>query len=166
MSEIEDRDSRRHSTRPLLGVGALLLDETQGRVLLIERGAPPSQGLWSLPGGLVEAGESLLDACARELLEETGLLADFESSPLKLIERLLRDAAGALEYHFLIVDFLGRLRGGELHAGSDVRRAEWVALDEVASLPTTRGLQEVIDRGLALRQGERPKTPLCELLDG
>lgn len=166
MSEIEDREARRRAGRPLLGVGALLFDDTCERVLLIERGAPPSQGLWSLPGGLVEAGEALVDACARELEEETGLVADVEPEPLKLIERLLRDADGAVEYHYLIVDFLARVRGGQLTASSDVRRAEWVPLDDVARRPTTRGLADVVARGLAIRRGETPPSPLRELLDG
>ncbi|MBI3693361.1 MAG: NUDIX domain-containing protein, partial [Acidobacteria bacterium] len=80
--------SRRYPERPIVGVGAVLFDA--GRVLLVERAKPPLQGAWSLPGGVVEAGELLADALGREILEETGLEIRI-LDVVEVFERILRD---------------------------------------------------------------------------
>lgn len=156
--------ARRDTGRPLVGVGGVLFDPSLERVLLIQRGAPPARGLWSVPGGLVEWGEPLRAACAREVWEETGLEVELADEPVKLFERVLAEQDGRVRHHFLIVDFWGQIERLEPRAGSDVLRARWVALPEVDELPTTLGLEEVIERALSLARGEPPRTPLLEHL--
>ena len=138
-------NSRRFPARPLLGVGALIFDET--RILLVERGKPPLEGLWSLPGGLVGSGERLEDAVAREVLEETGLRVTAESVAT-VFERIMpdtTDAANRPEYHYVLIDFYCKVLGGDLRPGDDSRRAEWFDLSTLADLPMTAGTREVIE---------------------
>jgi len=151
--------SRRYPSRPLVGVGAVRLDEPLEHVLLIQRGSRPAEGLWSFPGGLVEAGETARQACLRELREETGLEARLQDVAT-VVERIVEDDRGRVEYHFVIIDFWGYAGTGALAARSDARQARWVALGELAELPTTRGIAEAVQRALALARGQQPATPL------
>ncbi len=128
---------------PVVAVGAIVFDDA-GRVLLVRRGRPPSAGLWSVPGGKVEGGETLAAAIVREVLEETGL----EIAPERLAEVVERIDAG---HHFVILDYLARVTGGALAAGSDVTEARWFTDDELAALPTTDGLLPVLARARLLR---------------
>ncbi len=130
-----------------MGVGAILIHAD--RVLLVRRGRPPAQGLWSLPGGVLEAGERLEDCVRREVREETGL----ELSALgvfEVFERIMRDQEGRLEYHYVLIDYLCRAAGGEARPGGDASAAEWVRRRDLRSRPITEGTLEVILR--ALRQ--------------
>ncbi len=141
--------SRQYPSRPLLGVGAVVFDGE--RVLLIERGKPPLEGWWTLPGGLVESGERLESAVIREVLEETGLRV----KPVEIaavFQRIMPDAEGRTEYHYVIVDYLCELVGGQLRADSDVRCAEWVPLDDVTKWKVAPGTPPVIERALKLRR--------------
>ncbi len=116
-------DDRRYPKRPLVGVGAILLN--RDRILMAQRGKEPLKGWWSLPGGALETGESLADGVRREVLEETGL----EIQPLgvlEIFERIMRDSDGATEYHYVLIDYVCRITGGTLCAGDDVCRVEWV----------------------------------------
>lgn len=151
--------SRRYPERPLVGVGAALFTPGLDRVLLVRRAAPPAQGLWSVPGGLARTGESLSDACRREVLEETGLEPDLRDVA-KVVERIIPDAAGAVEYHFVIVDFWGLCPDRPPRAASDAAEARWVELERVAELHTTAGLQEGLQRALALARGGQGETPV------
>lgn len=125
-----------------------------GRILLVERGKPPLEGFWSLPGGLVEAGERLEDAVAREVWEETGLRVSAEAMAT-VFERIMPDTEGRCEYHYVLVDFYCKVLDGDLRAGDDSRRAEWFALSELADLPMTAGTREVIE---TCRSGTRTLT--------
>ncbi|HTM19968.1 MAG TPA: NUDIX domain-containing protein [Kofleriaceae bacterium] len=127
---------------PVLAVSGVVLDD-QHRVLVVLRGQPPGEGLWSLPGGRVEPGERLADACARELAEETGL----QVTPGALVGIAERIAA---DHHFVILGFLCALRGGTLAAGGDARDARFVSAGELAGLPHTEGLREVVQSALEL----------------
>jgi len=107
---------------PLVGVGAVVVDD--GRVLLVRRGREPLKGQWSLPGGLLELGESLLKGVAREVLEETGLIVE----PVELVELLdrIHHETERVRYHYVIADYLCRVTGGTLQAASDADAARWV----------------------------------------
>ena len=138
---------RRYPKHPLLGVGALIFTRAgrRGPILLVERGGKPLQGYWSLPGGLVEPGEPLEDAVRREVKEETGL----EIQPMRLFEifqRIMRDAKGRVEYHYVLADYVCKVVGGKLRAGDDVSRAEWARRSELERYRLTEGTLEVIER--------------------
>ncbi len=143
-------DDRRYPNRPLVGVGALIID--QDKILLVERGNEPLKGYWSLPGGLLELGEKLDDAIRREVLEETGLIVE----PLRLheiFERIMpdssQDARAAPEYHYVLIDYLCRVTGGALHAASDASRAAWVPQQSLCQYRLTEGTLAVIERAFA-----------------
>ena len=106
---------------PLVGVGAVIVQD--GRVLLVRRGREPLKGQWSLPGGLLELGESLTKGVAREVLEETGLVVE----PVELIELLdrIHHESDRVRYHYVIADYLCRVKGGTLQAASDADEARW-----------------------------------------
>ncbi len=139
---VSHSDSRRYPGRPVLGVGALLLDGC--RVLLVERGNPPLAGCWSLPGGCVESGERLEDAVAREVFEETGLHVRCDSIAT-VFERIMPDAAGACEYHYVLVDFYCTIQGGSLRPGDDSKNVRWFEIDALPGLSMTEGTREVIE---------------------
>jgi len=142
-------EDRRYPTRPFLGVGALIFEGA--KILLVERGKEPLKGYWSLPGGILETGEKLEAAIRREVLEETGL----EVEPLsifEIFERIMPDAAGRPEYHYVLIDYLCRPTGGRLQAASDVSRAEWVAEQNLGQYRLTEGTLAVIERAFAKLQ--------------
>ena len=113
-------------------------------VLLVMRGAGPSEGLWSLPGGSIEAGETAEDAARREVEEETGLTSHIEGLA-GVYDIIDRDAAGAVVLHYVIATYFGRADDGEPRARGDAREARFFALDKLAELPTTHGARHVID---------------------
>jgi 8-oxo-dGTP diphosphatase len=126
---------------PVVGVGAIVFDEA-GRVLLVERGKPPGAGLWSVPGGKLEPRETLAQAVAREVREETGLIVEVGALAC-VLERMADD------YHFVLLDYFARVIGGELAAASDARAARFVEPDELQALPLTEGLADVLERARA-----------------
>jgi 8-oxo-dGTP diphosphatase len=144
-----NEESRRYPSRPFLGVGALVFED--GKLLIVERGKEPLKGYWSLPGGIVEAGEKLEDAIRREVLEETGL--EIETlSVFEIFERIIPDAEGKTEYHYVLIDYLCRAVGGRLEAASDVSRVEWVAEHNLRDYRLTEGTLAVIERAFAKLQ--------------
>ncbi|NND49982.1 MAG: NUDIX hydrolase [Rhizobiales bacterium] len=139
-------DSRHYPERPLIGVSAFITRRES--VLLIKRAKPPL--LWSLPGGLVELGETLRHAAEREVFEETGL--EIEAGKLATMMDIIRpDDAGRIEGHFVLAVFAGEVTGGQLQAGDDAAEAEWVGLDALSSRTLTPGTGELITR---LARGE------------
>lgn len=139
---------RDYPARPLLGVGAVIFRGDD--VLLIERGKPPLEGWWTLPGGLVEAGERLESAVVREVLEETGLLVK-PTAIAAVFERIMPDADGRTEYHYVIVDYLCELVSGTLAAASDVAAAEWTPVSGFDQRKIAPGTPGVVRRALGLR---------------
>lgn len=139
---------RRYPKHPLLGIGALIFKGS--RILMVERAGNPLKGYWSLPGGLVEAGETLEAAVKREILEETGLRVTPQKM-FELFERIMPDAQGRAEYHFVLLDYVCKVVGGTLEAGDDVSRAEWVARKDLPSLLITEGTLDVIERAYRAR---------------
>ncbi len=115
-------DPRRFPSRPIVGVGAVVIDE--GRVLLVRRARPPLEGQWSLPGGAVEVGETLAAAVQREVLEETGLVVDV-GPIVEVLDRIHVDADGAVAYHYVLIDYRCTVVGGRLRAASDAASATW-----------------------------------------
>lgn len=120
----------------------------RGPILLVERGGAPLKGYWSLPGGLVETGESLDEAVRREVLEETGLRVQ-PVEMLGIFERIMRDAKGRAEYHYVLADYICKVVGGTLKAGDDVARVEWVPRSRLGDFRMTEGTQDVIEGAYA-----------------
>lgn len=102
------------------------------------------KGYWSLPGGLVETGEGLEQAIRREVLEETGLRIE-PVEMLGIFERIMRDAKGRAEYHYILADYICKVVGGTLKAGDDVARVEWVTRSRLGDFRMTEGTQAVIE---------------------
>jgi mutator protein MutT len=142
-------ESRRYPTRPFLGVGTLIFE---GRnILLVERAKEPLKGYWSIPGGIVEAGEKLEDAVRREVREETGL----EIEPLamfEIFERIMPDSEMRPEYHYVLIDYMCRVVGGQLAAASDVSQAAWVSEQNLREYRLTEGTLAVVERAFAKLQ--------------
>lgn len=147
-------DTRQYPERPIVGVGAVIVDD--GKVVLIKRKYEPLKGHWSLPGGMVEVGETLEAALAREMLEETGLAVDV-GPVIEVFDRITRDEDRRVRYHFVLIDYLCWPSGGSLRAGSDVEEAIWVDPATLAGYSLTDKATSVIHRGLTLaREAPRP----------
>lgn len=135
---------RDYPDRPLVGIGAVIIEDS--RVLLIKRGHPPLMGEWSIPGGMLELGETVHQAAIREAQEETGLTVQ-PGKLLGVFDRVIRDAGGRVQYHYVLVDFLCRRIHGEARAAGDADDARWFTQDEAARLPLAKDTAEVIRRG-------------------
>ena len=137
--------AREYPDQPVVGVGAVIV--RGDRALVIKRGHEPRKGEWSLPGGLIDLGESLVDAVRREIREETSL--DIEPGPIiETFDRVHRDDAGRIRYHFVIVDFVCWSDSGTATPGSDAEEIAWVTEDEIESYKINPHAAEVIRRGL------------------
>jgi ADP-ribose pyrophosphatase YjhB (NUDIX family) len=129
-----------------MAVGAVVVKD--GRVLLARRGKEPSYGLWSVPGGAVRVGEGLKTAALRELWEECGVQVDI-GDVTEIVERMVRDGEGRVQYHYIIVDYLARWVSGELAPSSEVLEARWVLPEEFPQYQMPAGTAEVVNRMLA-----------------
>jgi 8-oxo-dGTP diphosphatase len=133
--------ARTYPTRPYLAVSAAIFRD--GRVLIVRRGRAPAQGLYTLPGGGVELGETLEAAVIREVREETALAI----APVELVgfrQAIARDAAGRVERHFVILPFAARWIAGEVLLNEELEEARWLAPTELGGLKTTEGLAEIV----------------------
>lgn len=148
-------EGRQYPERPIVGVGAVIVDE-RGHVVLIKRRYDPLAGRWSLPGGAVELGETLEASVAREMLEETGL--DVDVGPvIEVFDRITVDDDRRVRYHYVLVDYLCWPVGGELRAGGDVDDAVLVDPADLARYDLTVKATAVIERALQLaREAPRP----------
>jgi 8-oxo-dGTP diphosphatase len=135
--------NRQYPDRPIVGVGAVIVDH--GRVLLARRARAPLQGRWSLPGGVVELGETLRAAAEREALEETGLMVK-AGDVLEVLDRIIPGENGRIEYHYVLVDFLCECVGGELRAGADALEAAWARPEELERFQLEQLALEVIEK--------------------
>ncbi|HIH00664.1 TPA: NUDIX hydrolase [Thermoplasmata archaeon] len=133
MTEVSN--DRMYPARPLVGVGVVTIKD--GKILLVKRAFDPGEGKWSVPGGLVEVGEKLSEAGARETLEETGV----EVQVLELInvfDMIDVEEDGRTRYHYVLVDFLARPTGGTERLSSEITDLRWVAYDEAKSMDLTK----------------------------
>ncbi len=135
---------REYPDSPLIGVGAIIIDA--GRVLLVKRGHPPLEGEWSIPGGVLEVGETLREAAKREAREETSLSVE-TGDLLGVYDRVLRDGEGRIRYHYVLVDFLCRRSTGEARAAGDADEVRWFTPEEASQLPLAEDTAEVIRLG-------------------
>ena len=141
---------REYPERPLVGVGGVVIRDE--RTLLVRRGSAPLEGEWSIPGGMLELGETILEGVRRELLEETAI----EVRVLDLIEvfeRVTRDEAGKLKYHFVILDYLCEAVRGEAQAGSDVTDVAWARESELSKYSLTPTATRVIQKAFEIARG-------------
>jgi 4-nitrophenyl phosphatase len=121
--------------RPRVAVGAVVIHE--GHVLLVKRGKPPSEGLWAIPGGSVELGETLQTAAEREIFEETGIRIK-AGDPVYTFDAIQKDGDGRVRFHYAIVDLLADYVEGEPHAGDDAHEVGWVRPNDLSALPMSR----------------------------
>lgn len=144
--------NRAYPQRPLVGVGAVIVDAA--RVVVVRRAGEPLKGHWSIPGGLIEAGETLQAAVVRETREETGLTVQV-GELLEVFDRITLDAEGKVQYHFVLLDFLCRAVSGELKAGGDAAEARWLTAQELAGFPIALDAAEVLRKGLKRAEHDR-----------
>jgi len=135
---------REYPDFPLVGVGAIIIED--GRVLLVKRGHPPLAGEWSIPGGVLEVGETLREAAIREAREETCLRVE-PADLLGVYDRVSRDDDGGIVYHYVLIDFLCRRVGGEARAADDADEVRWFTLEEAGELVLPEDTAEVIRLG-------------------
>jgi len=146
---------REFPDRPIVGVGGVVVHRQ--RALLIRRGCEPLKGAWSIPGGMLELGEELTEGVRRELKEETGL----DVEPLEIVaafDRITREGK-RVKYHYVIVDYVCRLRGGKLKPSSDVTDARWARREEMPEYHLSEMATKVILKSFEFfeRQKERKK---------
>ena len=140
--------NREYPQFPLVGIGALIIDGNS--IVLIRRANPPAAGEWSIPGGLVRLGETLVEAVEREAIEETGL----EVEPilmLELLERIFPDDRGRIRYHYVLADYVCKITGGALRAGTDALEARWVDRGDLDALALASITDRVVRKAFALQ---------------
>jgi len=139
---MSERDNARiYPTRPYLAVSAAIFRD--GRVLIVRRARPPADGLYTLPGGGVELGETLEQAVIREVREETAL----EIAPVDLVgfrQAIARDDSGRVQRHFVILPFAARFIRGEILLNEELAEAHWLAPADIVGLKTTEGLAQIV----------------------
>jgi 8-oxo-dGTP diphosphatase len=135
--------TREYPAHPL--VGASVVIRKKNSVLLVKRANEPGRGLWGVPGGLVNVGEKVYDAALREVREETGLTVKLEGI-LDVVDYISRDSENKVQYHYVIVDFLGHQISGRLKASSDTLDARWVYMKDLKNYKTTRTLRNLFKR--------------------
>lgn len=132
-----------YPARPVLAVGAVVIRE--GKVLLVRRAQPPNAGLWAIPGGAVELGESLQAAAERELREETNIIIR-AGEPIYTFDHIDYDAEGKVRYHYVIIDLVGYYLGGEPKAQTDALEARWLSAADLSQLQVSENTLALLRR--------------------
>lgn len=138
----ESESPREYPDKPLVGVGAVVIEK--GKILLVKRAFEPGAGKWSVPGGLVEVGEKLSEACAREAEEETGLRVQVLEL-INVFDMIDRDESGKVRYHYVLADFLVKPVTGELRPNAEVTEMKWYTREETKNLEMTRTARRALD---------------------
>jgi ADP-ribose pyrophosphatase YjhB (NUDIX family) len=139
--------AREYPEHPIVGAAAIVLRDDQ--VLLVQRGREPAKGLWGLPGGMLELGETIAAGVRREVLEECGI--EVAVGPLAgVFEPMQRDETGRLRYHYVVLDYLATYVSGELRAADDADDARWVELDKLDLLPMSVETKAMIKKAAAM----------------
>jgi len=130
---------------PIVGVGAVILQE--GKIILVKRRAEPGKDRWSIPGGTVHLGEKVRDATMREAKEESGLDVEIvDERPMDVFDSIITDERGRTKYHFTLIEFLARPKGGTLKAAEDASEARWVPLEEVKKYDLTNSFRTFFEK--------------------
>jgi len=132
---------REYPDCPRVGVGAIVVKD--GRVLLVKRATEPSKGLWAIPGGSLELGETLREGAEREIREETGIVVDVKH-PVYAFDYFERDKKGKIRFHFVIVDMLADYIRGELKAADDALEARWLSPSDLENIELTASTAKVL----------------------
>jgi len=136
---------REYPMRPIVGVGAVILQD--GKILLVKRKAEPGRGRWSIPGGSVHLGEKVRDATIREAKEESGLdIEILDERPMDAFDSILSDDRGRTKYHFTLLEFLARPKGGNLKAAEDAEDVRWVSMNEVKEYDLTNSFRVFFEK--------------------
>jgi 8-oxo-dGTP diphosphatase len=135
--------NRLYPKQPIAGVGAVII--CKGKILLEKRKGEPGRGKWSIPGGLVELGESAEQTVIREVKEETNLEVE-EPKLIDVVNNITLDGNNKIKYHFVIVDYFVKLKGGTLEAADDAEELRWVTFDKVEDYDLTKSFREFFQR--------------------
>jgi len=136
---------KEYPKHPIVGVGAIIIQN--GKILIVRRGSEPGKGKWSVPGGLVELGETVEQTVVREVKEECGLDVEVDRL-IDVVDSMTFDGNGKLKYHFVILDFFVKLKGGELKPGDDAKEALWVPVEEVEKYDLTKTFRDFLKRNM------------------
>jgi 8-oxo-dGTP diphosphatase len=138
---------REYPERPVVGVGGVVI--SQGRVLVVRRGTPPLEEEWSIPGGMLEVGETLVEGVRRELAEETGIEVRVHGV-IEVFERISLDAEGKPEYHYVVLDYYCEAIRGEARPGSDVTKVAWVSEPDLEKFSLSSAALQVIRKAFVV----------------
>jgi 8-oxo-dGTP diphosphatase len=147
---------RRYSPYPIPAAGIILLQEgkTEPEVLLIRRGHPPAEGQWTFPGGAPLLGETIRECARREAKEELGLELEI-LEVVEVVDRIFHDTQGRIEYHYLIVDFLAKVKGGAMKPGEEVLEVKWVPVSFACREVLSPSTGEILKKALQLWEHNR-----------
>jgi len=136
---------REYPMRPIVGVGAVILQDR--KLLLVKRRAEPGKDRWSIPGGSVHLGEKVRDATIREAKEESGLdIEIIDDRPMDVFDSIITDERGRTKYHFTLLEFLAKPKGGTLKADEDAAEARWVPIEEVKEYDLTNSFRVFFEK--------------------
>jgi 8-oxo-dGTP diphosphatase len=145
LADKKKSDDREYPDLPISCVGAVVRKD--GKILLVKRGQEPGKGMWSIPGGAIELGETIYEAAAREVLEECSVKIKIERV-LDAVENIVKDGRGRIRFHYVIIDLQAEYVGGRLEAGTDAAECGWFTPEEAAGMDLTPTL-----RAMFVRQG-------------
>jgi len=147
-------DRREYPERPVVGVGGVVISGR--RALLVRRAKPPLEGEWSIPGGMLETGETIVEGVRRELAEETGIEVRVNGL-IEVFERISLDEAGKHKYHYVVLDYFCEALQGDARPGSDAKEIAWVSEEELGEYPLAASARRVVQRAFEMaREAARP----------